>query len=565
MKFNSFFKSFLLVITVTFFIACDKDFNEIGADFVDNDHYNFATQKYDVVAYNQNLGPVQTNNLPTNALGYYNNPVFGRTTASFVTQLELASVNPTFINNPSTIQIDSVYLHVPYFSTLTGTDSNGDNTYDLESIYGSGKIKLEVFRNNYYLRNLDPNPISGLLEQQSYFSDQKSDVEAVTPTTPSFRLNNRTDAAGLYQNDNFEFKNTQIKFYKPDNTTVRATLAPGIYMDLDPDVFEATVIQAGSSNLIDNNAFKNYYRGLYFKVSPHADNLGGAAMSLINFAQGSIVIVYKDATSADDATLIRKTMTLNMKGYSVNLLENTDNGTNTNYTTAISNNTPDNPTGDSRLYLKGGQGAMSVIELFGGVSNNNSTDLATMRSENWLINEANLVFNIDDTPSGMGANDISLEADRILLYDLNNKRPLIDYYLDASTNTDPKYNKLVHSGIVQKVSSDARGTKYKIRITNHIRNLVRNGGNTDVTKDSTNVKLGLVVTENINTVANSRVKNPFSYIVMNPNTGMFETKTSKYVPTSSVMSPVGTVLYGSSADVLLTNRLQLEIVYTKPD
>ena len=33
----------------------------------------------------------------------------------------------------------------------------------------------------------------------------------------------------------------------------------------------------------------------------------------------------------------------------------------------------------------------------------------------------------------------------------------------------------------------------------------------------------------------------------------------------SAINPLGTVLYGSSSDVPLTNRLQLEIVYTKPD
>ena len=587
MKFNSFLKPFLFTITVVFFISCDKDFNEIGADFVDSDHYNFATQKYDVVAYNQNLGPVQTNNLPTNALGYYNNKVFGTTKASFVTQLELASVNPTFINNPSTIQIDSVYLHVPYFSKLTATDANGDSTYELDSIYGAGKIKLEVFRSNYYLRNLDPNPISGLLEQQSYFSDQKSDIENVTPTTTSFRLNNRTDAAGLYQNDDFEFSNSQIKFYKADPVTgnllnplvVRERLAPGIYMDLDKPTFKAAVLQAGVSNLIDNNAFKNYFRGLYFKVSSHADYTDGAALSLLNFAQGKIVIVYKDATSSSDATLVRKTMTLNMKGYTVNLLENASNGTTANiaFNTAISNNVPNSPTGDDRLYLKGGQGSMAIIDLFRGLRNDDLVDpadpsyqnpLQKMRDENWLINEANLVFSIDNTTSGMGAiSDIDIkkqEPNRILLYDLNNKRPLIDYYTDSSTNQNAKFNKLIHSGIVQKVSVNDRGTKYKIRITNHIRNLIKFGGPT-VTKDSTNVKLGLVVTENINTTASAKVKNPFSYIQMNPNTGLFETKTSKYIPVSSVMSPLGTVLYGSSSIVPLTERLQLEIVYTKPD
>ncbi len=579
MKFNSFLKPFLFAITVGFFVSCDKDFNEIGADFVDNDHYNFATQKYDVIAYNQNLGPVQTNNLPTNALGYYDNHVFGRTTASFVTQLELASVNPTIVS-PTLVTVDSVYLHIPYFSHFKEElDADGYNKYELDSIYGAGKIKLDVFRNNYYLRNLDANPISGLLEQQNYFSDQKSDFDANHDAT---RLNYRIDADGLYQNDNFEFKDTPIKFLKTDPTTniplvpnvVRERLAPGIYMDLKESEFKTNILLAGAANLMDNNAFKNYYRGLYFKVSSHSDYPNGAALAQLNFAQGKIVIVYKDGKSAAEPTiLVRKTMTLNMKGFTVNVLENANNGTiaNNTYNTAMGNIGPDDPTtGDSRLYLKGGQGSMAVIEIFGGKRNsgpmelNSSPDLNQMRDDGWIINEANLVFNIDDTPAGLGNNDIKLEANRIYLYDLTNKRPLIDYYFDATTSIYPKYNKLIHGGIVHKVSASARGTKYKIRITNHIRNLVRYGG-ANVAKDSTNVKLGLVVTESINSIANVRVKTPFSYIETNPNTGLPEVKNAKYIPAMSVINPLGTVLYGSSSVVPLTERLQLEIVYTKPD
>lgn len=572
MKFNSFFKTFLLGFLVVFVASCDKDFNEIGADFVDNDHYTFTSAKYDVKAYNQPLGIVQTSNLPVNALGYYNNPVFGKTTANFVTQLELASINPTIVNS-ATATVDSVYLHVPYFSHVTGSDSNNESTYELDSIYGAGKIKLDVFRSNYYLRNLDANPISGLLEQQVYFSEQP-EIETQTLAQYPDRLNNKgllpTDLT--YQNDNFEFRNTPIKFYKPDGT-VRERLLPGVYMDLDEGKFLTDIIRAGSANLADNNVFKNYYRGLYFKVTPHSSAADGASLAMLNFAQGKIVIVYHDETSAAVTTSIRKTMTLNMKGFTVNLLENTNTATSTGYTNAINNNIPDTPEGDSRLYLKGGAGAMSVIDLFRGLRNDDPVDpsdplyenpLHVMRRENWLINEANLVFNIDNTAAGMGANDISLEPNRILLLDLNNNRPLLDYYTDSSTFLDPKFNKLIHSGIIRKTSATARGTQYKIRITNHIRNLVRYGG-ANVNQDSTNVKLGLVVTESINSVVNGRIKNPFSYFQTNVVTGLPELKMAKNVPLMSVANPLGTVLYGSSLDVPANLRLQLEIVYTKPD
>jgi hypothetical protein len=583
MKFNSFFKIFLFGFLVVFVASCDKDVNEIGADFVDSDHYTFTSAKYDVKAYNQSLGPVQTNNLPVNALGYYNNPVFGTTKASFVTQLELATVNPTFYKPTNQITVDSVYLHVPYFSRQTAIDVDGNSTYELDSIYGSGKIQLDVYRSNYYLRNLDPNPVSGLLESQSYFSDARTDIEQTTlPTYPN-RLNDDNDAAHSYQNDNFEFRNTEIKFIT--GGTVKERLTPGIYMDLKKSVFYDEIINTNSANLLDNNAFKNHFRGLYFKVTPHADNLGGAALAQLNFAQGRIVVVYTDWKSDSDHTDTRKTLTLNMKGHTVDLLENGPNSNSANATyNAVYNGaltSPNYATGDPRLYLKGGVGSMAIIELFRGLRNEDAVDpadpsyenpLHVMRREGWLINEANLVFNIDnDATYGMGAiSDADIkkyQPNRIYLYDFTNKRPLIDYYFDTSTSSNTKFNKLMHSGIIQKVASTQRGTKYKVRITNYLRNLVKFGGS-GAAQDSTNVKLGLVVTENINIVTSAKVKNPFSYYETNLASGLPQLKPGKYVPSMSVANPLGTILYGSNmptSDPNYDKRLQLEIVYTKPD
>jgi hypothetical protein len=64
----------------------------------------------------------RVHNLPVNALGIFDNPAFGTTTANFATQLVLESANPTIGKNPV---IESVVLTIPYFSTLKSTDANG--------------------------------------------------------------------------------------------------------------------------------------------------------------------------------------------------------------------------------------------------------------------------------------------------------------------------------------------------------------------------------------------------------------------------------------------------------
>jgi hypothetical protein len=144
-------------------------------------------------------------------------------------------------------------------------------------------------------------------------------------------------------------------------------------------------------------------------------------------------------------------------------------------------------------------------------------------------------------------NTSTIEPERIFLYDLKNGRPLIDYTFDSSTNSSfPKKGKTTHGGMIEREDVDnGRGVRYKIRITRHVINLIK--------EDSTNVRLGLSITDNINNVIMSKLKTANS--------------TTDEAPTMSVISPVGTILFGTkvSANVPESKRLKLEIYYTKPD
>jgi hypothetical protein len=187
---------------------------------------------------------------------------------------------------------------------------------------------------------------------------------------------------------------------------------------------------------------------------------------------------------------------------------------------------------------------MAIIDLFGPFVDSNSngvTDkLDELRANNWLVNDASLTFHIDNIAMGNSA----YEPNRIYLYDLKNKRPLVDYYSDQnSPSSKPKYSKSVFGGIIKK--TDSRGTSYKIRLTNHIRALISNA-------DSTNVKLGLVVTENIVDISNKKLKTAIPIFNVSE------------LPSSSITNPLGTILYGSGENVPLDKRIRLKIYFTKP-
>jgi len=147
----------LLIVSAVFLQSCDSDFNEIGSGIFGDDGFEF--EKYNVQNLSTtmvNTGEVSTRNLPINNLGVYNDPVFGKTTAHFVTQIEMKS-GTEFTTVKSNPVIDSVYVYIPYNSTLENTDSDGNSNYKINNVYGDGNFTLNVYENGYFLRNFDPN------------------------------------------------------------------------------------------------------------------------------------------------------------------------------------------------------------------------------------------------------------------------------------------------------------------------------------------------------------------------------------------------------------------------
>lgn len=532
---TAFLKKLFVFCGFLLLFSCDKDYNLVGEDLIGDNNFDLGKYYSPVKAYNQKTGVVQSNNLAINALGIYTNNAFGTTTASFVTQVSLSAVNPTIGANPV---MDSVVITIPYFKTAKNSDaSTGKTTYELDSIYGTpkAKFKLSVFESGYFLRDLDP--ATNFKESQPYYSNQKNDFDGLKIGS---RLNNSTDEK---QNDAFYFDDSEITETTTDAETKKVTntrTAPAMRLKLSTDFFLNKILKAPTAKLATNSAFKDYFRGLYFKVE---NNGTEESMALIDFSKGVIKLYYKEDSSTTSngtttVTRVNKTLDLSLTGNTVNFLEQSN--LNATYASAVANANP--TTGDEKLYLKGGEGSLAVIELFGSDADNNGVadELESLRAKGWLINEANLVFNVD-----AAAMKNSVEPSRIYVYNLTNKTTVLDYLTDNTTfSGNAKKDKFIFDGLLQKESgTDGRGLKYKVRITNQIKNLIKY-------KDSTNVKLGVVVTESIGVSSFSKLLSP------NP---LFSV-----LPTASVLNPLGTILYGGHPAVPEEKRLRLEIIYTKP-
>ncbi len=496
----------LAILTVVILVAsCEEDFNTIGSNIIEQD-LDIPDTTFNVVAYSRLLTPVQTNDLPAYQLGIYNDPVYGKSTVNFLGQLTLESTEPTF---GDTTQLESVILYIPYFSEATVVDDS-TTTYTLDSIYGSSNVNISIYESNYFLRDFDPE--TGFEERQKYYSNQGDIFE-----------------------DFLGEKLITIEDFKPTNEAIEVndttTLPPGLRIELPVDFFQEKIIdQEGTAVLIDQNNFKEYFRGIYFEVTSATDD---GSLFIFDPQEAEITLNYSFAVG--DGTRENANFSLLFNGVNVNVF---DNNVPTSVLSALEN--PNIQAGEENLYLRGGAGIATIIELFGDDADENGVadQLEELRNRKWLINEANLKFYVNQDVLQSG----SQEPDRIIIFDATNGTYLIDYAFDITSSEEPTDAFSVHFGKLER-GSDENGEFYKMKITNHVSNLIRT--------DSTNVALGLVVSQNVKVTS-------FQDLQAIQAPGL------KNVPASSVVSPQGTVLYGNNTSNE-AKRLKLEIFYTKPD
>lgn len=497
--------------------SCEKDISAIGSEILGDETPNgILDDSQTVISYSRKLGPVQSNRLPAYQLGVYNDPVYGKSTVNLLSQLTLENNNPKF--GDSAI-VDSVFVYIPFFSTGTTVDST--TTYKLDSIYGSSPINVNVFASNYFLREYDPN--TGFQEFQNYYTNQGPNFE---------------EYLGAELGNVENFKPSEDGFVYFEGTDKEIKLGPGLRVKLDSTFFQENIIaMEGKEELRNNNNFKNYLRGLYFKVNSLNDD---GSLFIFDETQAQVSIFYSfdkedEPEERDNAMFKLKFGNAKYGAVNVNTFHNELPG---QIQTVLEN--PNIETGNENLYLRGGDGIISVLELFGKDIDNNGVadDLELLRSKKLLINEANLIFYVNQDLTTGGA----AEPERIIIYDLKNSNVLADYGIDPTNGLAPIEALSNHYGRLER-GSDGNGKYYKLKITSHISNLIN--------KDSTNVPLGIVVSQNVTIRTTQELLN-----TMEPNI--------KEVPSSSVVSPEGTVIYGNATSNQ-EKRLKLQIYYTEPN
>ncbi|WKB82522.1 DUF4270 family protein [Cellulophaga lytica] len=412
--------------------------------------------------------------------------------------------------------------------------------YQVDSIYGSVNVpfNFKVERSTYFLRDVDPT--QNFEERQIYYSDFEFSPTFIGETLYDGVANfTDTETVTYYEVDDPDTDEDEIG-------TVKRRLAPGIIVDMQDVIpfFQENILdKEGQTELLSQTNFQEFIRGLYFTASGGEGDL----MMLLNFDAAKIYVDYlfdrvdtnDTADDTSDDTIIKEESTyiLDINAASGNTV---NSFVNDEYPVDIANKMDTGENSD-RIYLKGGAGSFAEIKLF---DEENGRDAITeIKNNNWIINEANLVFYIDretlDAASA-GGNSV-VEPPRLYLYNAEDNTSIYTYPLSSTDVENGPLSLLAltgYDGIIE-TSSDGKGIKYTIRITEYINNLV--------VRDAENVTLGLSLTSDIRFSVNAQA--------------MLEDGEGQ-IPLLSVVNPLGTVLYGSNIDDE-DKKLKLEVFYTE--
>ncbi len=400
--------------------------------------------------------------------------------------------------------------------------------FDLDSIFGdrSKSFNLKVASSTFFLRDLDPN--ANFEEAQEYFSNHDfTSFEGQTLFEGPITI---SDEEILVPNvDDPETEDVN------EANTAKVRLNPGIWVELDKDFFQTNILdKEGQSELLSQSNFREFFRGI--RLSAGAEDME-ELMFLLDLSQANITITYdyQDFNATDsEVETAESTFVLNLLVNTNGVISGNAVNTFVDEASTVPGDVLDNGENASRIYVKGAE-TFTEIRLFDEAENGGSGIIDEIRSNNWIINEANLVFYVDQSVG------IEEEPPRLYLYNAETNRPIYNPQNERFEVDEPLGRFLDFDGILEKDSG--KGLKYTFRITDHINNII--------IRDSVNARLALTSTSNI---LDPRVSESISDELPNID-----------VPLMSTVNPMGTVLYGSTEDVSNERKLKLEIYYTQVD
>ena len=515
--FNILLASAMTLAVGSSIVSCEDENIGLGSGLVGGDaEGNVAS--YDVIAYNERFDSLRSDQsvLQNALLGVFEEPVFGQTKASFITQIRLGTTSPDFGTNPT---VDSVHLIIPTYIKSTSDSVRTDTlnlskpgvkpvendtilikkTFKVDSIYGNKNQRIT-------LKVKDINSV--LLANKAYYSND-SEIGINSQILGTVNVGNEV------QNITKKTLNSSSSIYDE---------VVGYKISLDKNYFRDKILANQNTGLLEDHAtfIRRVIQGLEISVE---ENNG--FLFAFNPSNVQLKMYY-----SNDATEEGKRNNLNLSFNASNYWSN--NGANVqinklshaNQGQAFLNNLTnvDKTNGQARLFLNGSDGTRVNVKFIDEQINKLKAD---REANNWTIIGAKLQFHIDDQYNFpkpgfiVGWNNFKSEGEYVdRMYDdmltFANSYPY-NVHFNPFLGKDDKF--------------------YTIDITKHIKNMIEKG---DTYEDQTmNIALGNFL---LNTDATITSANPF---VRN-----------------TVANPYRVVLHGNATENL-EKRLKLKVYYTK--
>nr|MBD3622194.1 DUF4270 domain-containing protein [Sunxiuqinia sp.] len=328
---------------------CKEDPNSTGMELLpgsDLKEVGLSTEKESIAAYTEIDGPLKTDEPNFNLFGTFNDPVFGKTTADLAFHVRLAA----YPNFDETTQLDSLVLYLLY------KEMYGDTT-TMQSLKVYELVE-DIF--------IDTTNASGTGDYP-YFQD--ADLKALASPTPIGHL----DYYPVFRLD----------------STETDTLIQELAIKLDNSVAER-LIQADSLDMVNNDAFVNFFKGLYVESQDIAS--GGALMSLYTLATGSnLTLHYTKVTDTLVTDSLQFVYRINANSARISTFRH-DYST-TEFADQLVEH-PESP--DSLIYLQTMGGLRAKIDI---PTLDNWRDSVASGENDIIINKAALVFQVDTVAS----------------------------------------------------------------------------------------------------------------------------------------------------------------------
>ncbi len=332
----SFFKLLVVLLSIGIGFNSCKESDTLGGNLLPaSDQSQFkVSSKFNLTTFTVKEDSINSDDLSLSLLGSYVDPVFGKSTASLITQFVSSTNQLDFGSNPVA---DSVVLSLTY------------NGYYGKINKLNGLQKIRIYRVS-----------SGILKDSSYYSAENPHKYA--------------------SESDFISEHT----FLPDPTGKYQTGTPVQKFRL-PQSFGQDFLN--NQNTINSGGFLNFFKGLYFKPANDFQSSGNGAIltfNLVNSEAPSKMTLY---FHNDTSTVTQKfEMLINSDCSRVNFFKHDRNGI-----PAINNQFTDTTQGKTQLFIQNMAGLSSKIWITNLDSWKDSMPIAITKAELIIPVESSLI------------------------------------------------------------------------------------------------------------------------------------------------------------------------------